>query len=332
MRIPRPHLLPFVPLYRAGLAMAGLRRESEHWLSHPVISVGSVSAGGAGKTPMVLLLIELLRKRGWSPVVLSRGYGRKSRGVERVNIAGDAQQFGDEPLLMARRSGAPVYVGANRCEAGMLAEERADAKTIYLLDDGFQHRRLGRDTDLALLTQRDTNDILLPAGDLREPVKAVRRADILVLRADEPRLAEQVQEISGSANPVVWKIRRSISIRGEQPKHPLVFCGIARPRNFFSMLRTGGYKPAARRTYADHHVYSDSDLHRLIRQAQRIDADGFLTTEKDAVKLSPVMREKLAFFFPVTVAQLDVELEDEDAAMDQLLELVQKRYGQRQRP
>ena len=139
----RPLLLPLVPAYAvaAGVSrwMYGSKWIAERDLGEAVISVGSISAGGAGKTPMVLLLAEALVRRRYDVRILTRGYGRSSTGVERVNPMGDAAWFGDEPMLMARRSGVPVYVGADRYEAGMLAQrERGDRRIVYLLDDGMQ--------------------------------------------------------------------------------------------------------------------------------------------------------------------------------------------------
>src|SRR5262249_8054956 len=151
-------------IYDTGFCSAELRG--------PVISVGSLSAGGAGKTPLVLLLGELLKQRQIPFDVLSRGYGRKSKGVRLVDPAGEAAEFGDEPLLIARRPGVPVVVGENRYHAGLLAEQRFGPQ-LHLLDDGFQHRALARDFDVVALTLVDLNDRLLPAGRLREPLTSL---------------------------------------------------------------------------------------------------------------------------------------------------------------
>ena len=190
-------------------------------LSRPVVSVGSISAGGAGKTPFVIFLGELLKQRGIVFDVLSRGYGRKSRGVLVVDSDGPASQFGDEPLLIARRLGCPVIVGESRYEAGILAEQKFQTQ-IHILDDGFQHRSLARDFDIALLTPQDCDDQLLPGGRLREPLGSLQRADAVVW--------------SGSEEPPVsvkrlWRIRRSVSFSGA-PSNPVVFCGIARRKRF----------------------------------------------------------------------------------------------------
>ena len=149
-------------------------------LQGPVISVGNVSAGGSGKTPFVILLGELLKARGIRFDVLSRGYGRESRGVRLVDPAGLPREFGDEPLLIARRLQVPVVVGEDRYEAGVFAEAKFGAQ-MHLLDDGFQHRGLHRDFDIVLVTPDDARDRLLPAGRLREPLRNLRRTDAVVL-------------------------------------------------------------------------------------------------------------------------------------------------------
>ena len=149
-------------------------------LQGPVVSVGNLSVGGSGKTPFVLLLGELLTARGVKFDILSRGYGREKRGVARVDSGGSSRDFGDEPLLLARRLNVPVIVGEDRYEAGLFAEKHFGPQ-LHLLDDGFQHRALARDFDIVLVTPEDARDSLLPAGRLREPLKSLSRADAVVL-------------------------------------------------------------------------------------------------------------------------------------------------------
>jgi len=196
-----------------------------------VISVGNVSAGGSGKTPFVMLLGELLKARGIKFDVLSRGYGRQSRGVRLVDPGGLAQEFGDEPLLMARKLQAPVIVGEDRYQAGRFAEEKFGAQ-LHLLDDGFQHRALVRDFDIVLVTPQDAKDRLIPAGRLREPLNALRRADVVVLASGASADAFPVE------GKLVWRVRRGI-VAGNVPARPGGFCGIARPQKFVLELRGG---------------------------------------------------------------------------------------------
>jgi tetraacyldisaccharide 4'-kinase len=334
MSVRRPLLLPLAPLYGVALAM---KRRMFRWgwlkqrhLQNPVISVGSVSAGGAGKTPMVLMLARTLRHRGYDVRILTRGYKRSSLKTARVEPFDDAAWHGDEPVLLAQRSGVPVYVGADRYEAGVRAEqgESSERTVVHLLDDGFQHRQLARDVDIVLLTQADVEDSLLPAGNLREPLAAVADADVVVLREEEAdSLRSLVAGLSGAKGaPAIWVIRRSLSLGegGEValPSRPFAFCGIARPESFTKMLAAHGYEPMDAMIFPDHHAYDERDIHRLLERAQQVEANGFVTTEKDAVKLTPVLRDRLETIGPIVVARLSVELLEEQEALSQLITMV----------
>jgi tetraacyldisaccharide 4'-kinase len=326
-------LLPLVPLYWVGLRVKNAAYDLG-WLrakklTRPVVSVGSLSAGGAGKTPVVLMLAELLARHGVGVDVLSRGYGRGSGVVEEVDPAGTAQRFGDEPLEMARR-GLKVVVGADRVAAGRFAEsgralpethlsdDEAVAKVghkmplqnIHLLDDGFQHRRLRRDLDVVLLTVEDARDWLLPAGNLRETLGSLQRADVVVVREEE---AAELAGFTGGME--VWVTRRELVLPQERPKKPLAFCGIARPQGFFAMLRGAGCEVAGEMAFADHHAYTGEHFQLLVDAARHAGADGFCTTAKDAVKISAEALRKLEEIGPVVVAELRVSLADEERAM-----------------
>ncbi len=334
MKVRRPLLLPLTSLYAAILALKQ-RLFTWGWLKRnrlksPVISVGSVSAGGAGKTPMVLMLAAILRHRGYAVRILTRGYKRDSKLTTRVEPFDDARWHGDEPVLLAQRSGVPVYVGADRYQAGAMAEDAEPTKrqVVHLLDDGFQHRRLARDVDIVLLTQEDVEDTLLPAGNLREPLSAVAEADVVVLREEEAdSLRSVVAGLSGRKGaPSIWVIRRRLSL-GEGgdvalPTMPFAFCGIARPENFTKMLAAQGYEATETMAFPDHHAYCEEDVTRLLQEARRVEANGFVTTEKDAVKLTPVMRDQLETIGPIVVARLSVELLDEKESLEQLVALV----------
>src|SRR5271166_1388739 len=152
-------------------------------LQGPVVSIGNLTVGGSGKTPFLILLGDLLKQRGIAFDVLSRGYRRQTQGVAMVDPGGSARDFGDEPLLIARKLGVPVVVGEDRHSAGVTAEATFGPQ-LHLLDDGFQHRRLARDFDIVLVTATDAQDSLLPAGRLREPVSSLSRADAVVLTND----------------------------------------------------------------------------------------------------------------------------------------------------
>ena len=304
---------PLSAIYAAGVR---LRNESydrgvllTQKLAAPVVSVGSISAGGAGKTPFVVFLGEFLKTHGVRFDVLSRGYGRRSRGVRVVHANGSPAEYGDEPLLIARRLGCPVVVGENRFAAGLLAEKQFGAQ-LHLLDDGFQHRALARDLNVVLLTTDDLADTLLPIGRLREPIRALERADVIVVG----------EGVDAARVPIlghrVWRVRRGIRLRGT-PQAPLVFCGIARPQRFFDQLVAVGVRAVAQKTYPDHHAYSEDDVKALLELARRNKADEFITTEKDAINLG----ECLDRLGKVTVAQVTLEIEPADA-LDPVLRLL----------
>ncbi len=316
----RPFLLPLAPVYRLGLAVremrlrAGLERVRR--LQWPVVSVGSLSAGGAGKTPLTITLARALKRRGVDVDVLSRGYGRAGRAAARVDRDGRAKEFGDEPLVIAREAGVRVYVAADRYEAGRLAE-RSSADLpfgLHLLDDGFQHRQLARDVDILLLSWRDRRDRLLPAGSLREPLRAARRADVMAIPADEAELEAELRDWGWGG--AIWRVRRRMQIPNVDGP-VIAFCGIARPEQFFAGLEAAGLGLAARIAFRDHHGYAARDLERLTASARAAQTAILLTTEKDRVRLGKLVEE-----FPndlaVKAAQLAVEIENEEAAIDWL--------------
>jgi tetraacyldisaccharide 4'-kinase len=282
-------------------------------LEGPVISVGNLSVGGSGKTPFVILLGQLLKARGMRLDILSRGYGRRTRGVLLVDPGGSSRDFGDEPLLMARRLEVPVVVGEDRYQAGCLAEARFGSQ-LHLLDDGFQHRALARDFDIVLVTPEDVRDRLLPAGRLREPLSSLRRADAVVLASGA----------SAGAFPLdgktVWRVRRGI-LSNNIPASPVVFCGIARPQSFLLQLRKAGIEPVAEAVFGDHHAYSDRDIHDLLELRRQSEAGGFVTTEKDAINLGGY----LSALDPLAVVPVRMELLDAANAVDTMLRTIERR-------
>ena len=282
-------------------------------LRGPVISIGNLSVGGSGKTPFAILLGDLLKARGIKYDILSRGYGRQSRGVRVVDPAGWPRDFGDEPLLLARRLGVPVIVGEERYQAGVLAEQTLGPQ-LHLLDDGFQHRALARDFDIVLVTAEDARDRLLPGGRLREPLSSLRRADAVVLTGGA---SPDSFPLNGKG---VWRVRRGIAPKNV-PERPVVFCGIARPTNFLAQLRIAGIEPVAEAFYRDHHAYSEQDIHDLIRLRERSGAGGFVTTEKDAINLGGY----LSALQPLTVVPVTMELVDSAKVLDTLLQVAGRR-------
>jgi tetraacyldisaccharide 4'-kinase len=342
--------LPLVPLYRAVLAMKDRFGGKPKTLQWPVVSVGSISAGGAGKTPVVIALAKMLRARGWDVDVLSRGYGRGGHGVELVAARGEhaAERYGDEPVGIARATGVPVWVSGDRFEAGLAAEagvggrfgapngnhnhENASttsppaerkARGVHLLDDGFQHRSLARNFDIALVTAEDMRDTLLPAGNLREDFNALRRADAVVVREDElddvkARVWKLMRE-----GAQMWVVRRKLVFPAPllvfgAGFRPVAFCAVARPEGFQAMLRDAGCGVLDTIAFQDHHAYAMRDIERIVELGRQLNATGLVTTEKDSVKLTTTMRERLETFGPLMVVGLEAEFADASAVVSAL--------------
>jgi tetraacyldisaccharide 4'-kinase len=332
----RPWAKALVPLYGAAIGMkdwlrqAGLLRTRA--LQWPVISVGSLSAGGAGKTPVVIALATLLRDGGWTVDVLSRGYGREGWGMELVEPGLDfaARRFGDEPLLIAEKTGVPVWVGADRYVAGRRAEKsaRGDGRCVHLLDDGFQHRQLARNVDIVLVTSEDLEDSLLPAGNLREGLSALQRADVLVVRQNEVEadIDAGVTSVNRRAWEMLrergqmWMVRRKLLFPAPlrvfgAGLRPVAFCAIARPEDFAAMLQEAGCGVVETVAFADHHRYAMADMDRVVEVAKGLNGSGFVTTEKDAVKLTEAMRRRLEEHGPLMVVALEAEFADPSAVV-----------------
>ncbi|HUN88422.1 MAG TPA: tetraacyldisaccharide 4'-kinase [Terriglobales bacterium] len=308
---------PLTFLFGAGVHLrnrwydSGVLKSRE--LAGPVVSIGSISVGGAGKTPLTIVLGELLKQRGIAFDILSRGYRRTAKGSAIVDPAGSLREFGDEPLLMAQKLGVPVVVGEDRYEAGMLAEKTHGIR-LHLLDDGFQHRRLKRQFDIALVTRQDLSDCLLPAGRLREPVSALGRADAVLVIGDI-----RPQRIPPGIK-TAWQAHRALALFDAPPK-PIAFCGIARPKKFFDQLRQAGFEPVALATYRDHHAYNEADVRHLLRLRDRYHGGGFVTTEKDAINLGPL----LGRLQPIAIAKVEMTLDDADRCLDLLLDTLKAR-------
>jgi len=310
----------FTPL--SSLFGAGVRARNGLYDRHvlasrnlpgPVISVGNLSVGGSGKTPFIILLGELLKARGIKFDVLSRGYGRRTRGVLEVDASGSRLDFGDEPMLIARRLNVPVIVGEDRYQAGLAAEKKLGPQ-FHLLDDGFQHRALARDFDIVLVTAEDARDHLLPGGRLREPLNSLKRADAVVLMSGA---SQELFPLNGKS---VWQVRRGIEPQ-QVPDRPVAFCGIARPQSFFAQLRTARIEPIAEAVYKDHHAYTQGDIEELQHLRQQSEAGGFITTEKDVINLGPY-RNALE---PIVAVPVKMKLTDAANVVDTMLQVIEER-------
>lgn len=301
----------FGQIVRARNTLYDRERAKIFRLKLPVISVGNLSVGGSGKTPFVQTLGRWLNAQRIPFDILSRGYGRKSRGVLQVDAAGPAALYGDEPLLLARSLKVPVFVGEDRYAAGLAAEAFAAGcrrpARLHVLDDGFQHRRLHRDFDIVLLAHSDLRGRLLPFGRLREPLSSLVRAHAVVAPADLDTLLTE---------PNVWHIRRRLVLPQPAPTRPLAFCGVAHPRQFWQSLADIGIYPVGTFAFGDHHRYKALDIALLQRLAKQHEANGFLTTEKDLVKIDA------SALAPIIAPELTIEVENANARFTSMLQAV----------
>jgi tetraacyldisaccharide 4'-kinase len=269
-------------------------------LRQPVISIGNLSVGGSGKTPITAAVARLLIQRGERPSILSQGYLRPSPqdGVtivsDGVEVRADFDTAGDEPLMLARLlPGVSVLVGSSRYLSGRLAEEKL-AATVHLLDDGFQHVELARDVDLLVASDADLHDSPLPAGRLREPLLAAAHADAALVDARDEAEAERIGRALGVAR--VFRVERTLGpprliATGDPIAAPTgapVFglAGIAKPGRFFTGLASAGWQVVGTMTFRDHHAFSDREIERVSAAARSAGATIIMTTEKDAVRLT----------------------------------------------
>src|SRR5678816_157698 len=270
-------------LYRSGVLQT-------YRLQHPVISVGNLTVGGTGKTPLVILLAERLRDEGYRPVVLSRGYKRKSAGTVVVSNGNGPivtwEESGDEPYLIAKRTrGVSVVVGADRHVAGLMAQERG-LGNLFILDDGFQHRRLFRNVDLVTIDPLEwvSGERLFPYGRWREPKEALQRAHAAIVQKaiqDGETILPDLPVPSFVIETVVEGIYKgSEAVPPSFLKNHAItaFAGIAKTDRFFNSLESLGITLTRRVRFPDHHSYSDRDVESLPGEIQ-------ITTEKDAVRL-----------------------------------------------
>lgn len=291
-------------------------------LSRPVISVGNLSVGGSGKTPVVASLARLLLARGERPAILSRGYAR--RGGASIVVVSDGtrvragvDEAGDEPFMLATAlPGVRVVVGSNRHDAGRIAETELGS-TVHVLDDGFQHLGLARDVDLVIVHDSDVRDRVLPAGRLRESADAAKRADAILIDATGGGDVRR----AFPATPIFTFTRAPGAVRviegaGAPPRSApvLLMAGIARPERFDGDLRAAGWTIAGTRWFRDHHWYSAEDREAVAAAAKAAGAAAVLTTEKDAVRLGGPLGHGL------TVAAVPLVVEIESAFTAWLIE------------
>ncbi len=311
-----------------------------HKLPCPVISIGNLTLGGTGKTPMTIYVAGLVKRLGYRPAVVSRGY--KGGSEKRGGIVSDGDNFllkaeasGDEAFMMARKlKNIPVLVGQNRFRSGMRAIRRCKADVI-ILDDGFQHLKLQRDIDLVLLddTRPLGNGYLFPRGILREPVSALKRAHGCVLtrcgkeNAHRPELGpgpffrtchkpclEYVVPAGGVSATADAQDRSGLErIRG---RRVVAFSGIARNDEFRRMIASLGGDPVAFTGFPDHHWYGPEDFRRLLADIKKTGAGLLITTDKDYARIEG----KFAWPVDLVVLGIKISLKDQRKAFDSFIE------------
>ncbi len=323
-----PHILPYGPvhpllwglskLWTAGGALK--RRGVQRRLSTPVISIGGIGMGGAGKTPMVRYLAEHLQARGYKPGILTRGYRRESTEPVSLLAAGEAASTkvtGDEPQMFLRDGFAPVGIGADRYRVGRQMEDRFQPG-IFLLDDGFQHAPLHRDLDLVLIDGLDplAGGEVFPLGRLREPLSALRRASaFIVTRTDGGGVRQTLAQYNPGAPvyqsrviPLYWVDAGTGEHRSlESLPHAAAFCGLANPDSFWATLSALGIKPTKKTIFADHHRYTAREIEQL---GEAI----LLTTEKDALNLPQPIAPRRIYWL-----KIGIEIDNEAALFAQIV-------------
>jgi tetraacyldisaccharide 4'-kinase len=315
--------------FGVGLRQAGYRRG---WfkirrLARPVVSVGNLTVGGTGKTPLVVCVANILQRRGWKPSILTRGYGRRSKAEMIVVPPGagrraKAQEIGDEPALLARLlPEVPLIICADRYRGGQAVEERFPVD-VHILDDGFQHLALARDVDLVALdaTQTLSDGNLLPAGRQREPLSALRRAQIVVLTRSDSADPQCLEELVLKVHPAARVFRSrteligwadawsgdAVSIEGIRAQKVTAFCGIGNPWPFFADVRRWGFTLVAEDAFPDHHVYTGGEIQQLVARARQKGAAALLTTQKDAVKFAADWAPQL----PILACEIEAQILD----------------------
>ncbi|HBB95747.1 MAG TPA: tetraacyldisaccharide 4'-kinase [Blastocatellia bacterium] len=343
-------LTPLSVMYGLGVRMrnALYRRGILRTLAvdAPVISVGNLTVGGTGKTPLVEWIAGRLTQGGLRVTVLTRGYGRKSSGRVVVSdgsmIRSNVDEAGDEPFLLAQNLNgrAAVICDADRVAAALWAIQHLGSD-VFVLDDAFQHQRIKRDLNVLTIDATDPwgDRSLFPKGKLREPVDELSRADCVVItRAVDSSVNELRSEIE-SKWPGLPTFVSSIEFVGLQKlgemnsspethaigeKPVVAFCGIGNPESFFSLVRGAGYQLKDTSAFRDHYDYKQADMDRVVNQAARKGAEAILTTAKDAVKLN-----SLSFALPCYVINIAMKIEDEERFLEYIIRAVETRRFQK---
>ncbi len=292
-------------------------------LSAKVVSVGNITVGGTGKTPLVAKVAKILAEQGEKVCILTRGYGRENSDKRILvsdgeKVLTDVKNAGDEPFELAENllGIASVLADKNRYLAGNWAIEKLGI-TAFVLDDGFQHRQLFRNLDIVCVdaTNPFGNGKLLPAGILRESLTNLKRADAIVitrtnlLENQESDLETLISKIKVFSNCPIFVSRNRISLDSPiQILDSFAFCGLGNPDNFYAQLRQDNFQIVATKTFHDHYAYTQSDVNEIENLATEKKAKVLLTTAKDGVKL-----RDLKFNLPLKIIKSELTFDDESA-------------------
>ena len=330
----------FELLYFLGYSIKkGYVAMNQKRLPHQVISIGNITLGGTGKTPATIALAREAKQRGFRPCILTRGYKGKAEGPcfvsrgERPLL--NADEAGDEAVMMAEKlEDIPVVKGKNRYEAGMFSLSSLPSALqpdMFLLDDGFQHWALFRDKDIVLIDSSVPfgNRRMLPLGTLREPIKEIRRADIIVItktdlnRNQHTTAHDLIKELK-TYNPdapiffadhkpsaFVTTTGESLPIQQAKGKRVFAFCGIGNPQSFRETLLSAGLQIKGFLAYRDHHRYSAGDMQSIKDNAERTESEWIVTTEKDIMRLR-------SFSMPENLVSLAIEFTVDEKFYDEV--------------
>lgn len=312
-------------------------------LSKVVISVGNISVGGTGKTPLIEYIARFLSEENLETAILSRGY-KRANSVKKHLVISDGKQMlaslaeaGDEAFMLAEKlKGVKVIVGANRFQTGQLAIKDLGCDVI-LLDDGFQHLKLKRDLDIVVLdaTNPFDNGEMLPFGKLREPLYGLKRAQMIVIsRADRETNRDLIFQVLSGLElniPVFYSDHDFVGLRDLASNKPIalrklinakvaVLCALGNPDVFISDLESYQAKIVSKHVFIDHHNYQQIDIDKIVMEAKEAKAEFIVTTEKDAVKL-----QRFSFDLPIYVVEIKVNIEDEPRFKSLILKTIMKK-------
>ena len=317
-------------MYETGIKKA-------HSVPEYVISVGNLTTGGSGKTPLTAEIAKTLQIKGFRTAILSRGYGG-TLSQKNTNVIADgekiyynAQEAGDEPYWLAKNTyGSRIITGKNRYKSALFAEKNLGVD-VFILDDGYQHMQLHRNLDILVIdyVNKFGNNQILPAGPLREPLGEIRRADKIVVVNKKPHDEQEVKDCRAYARYLAEKYDKQVFVCNMKPLgifnlmngDPLpynskifAFTGIGQPQSFFDNIENSGYNLIKTKTFEDHYLYQEYDFMKILADSKECNADAIVTTEKDAVKIQQFLYA-IDDEIPFYVLKLGVYIE-----MDVLLE------------